>query len=344
MTKAVILSLAAASAGVLVPSMAQAHFTLDYPPAWVTDSDSSGDPQKAFPCGVLSTDTYTPTNMVTMFSPGQKITVKWTEQIQHDGWFRIALSYKDGAQFQATTDFPEPTYQTSNGVFGMMSVDAGIESPVMPPVLMDGIDPHTAASVTPPKSYAQDITLPMMTCTKCTLQVLQIMLNHPVNPPNNVPGAGFTYHHCAFISILPGGDGGTQIVPDAGGGPMGGSGSSSGTSGTTSGSSAGTGGSTGTASSTGTGGAGSTGSASGGASQGAGGGTAGTNGTGGGGGTSSGEGAASGTSSDTGNKSSSGGGCSAALGAAPGVAGLSSLAVLAGLALVRRRGDKNAKR
>jgi MYXO-CTERM domain-containing protein len=48
------------------------------------------------------------------------------------------------------------------------------------------------------------------------LQVLQIMLNHPVNPPNNVPGAGFTYHHCAFIAIEPGADGGTQPLAQTG--------------------------------------------------------------------------------------------------------------------------------
>jgi hypothetical protein len=327
MTKAATLSLAGGLVGSLIPSVAWAHFTLDYPPSFTVDSDSSGTPQKAFPCGVLSTDTYTPSNMVTMFSPGQKITVKWTEQIAHDGWFRIALSYKDGAAFQATTDFPEPTYSTNAFNF---SVDAGIESPPVAPVLMDGIDPHTAASITTPKPYAQEITLPTMPCQKCTLQVIQIMLNHPVNPPNNVPGAGYTYHHCAFISIQPGGDGGTQIVPDSGGGGMmGGSGSSSGTAsagGATTGSSTGSAsGSSGTAGAT-SGSAGGTGGKSGGA--------------GGTGGPSSGEGATGGVASNGGSGGNSGGGCSASLGSVPRATGLAGLALVAALALARRKTAK----
>jgi MYXO-CTERM domain-containing protein len=200
----------------LVPSTAQAHFTLDYPPSWTVDSDTFGDPQKAFPCGVLSTDTYKPVNVITSFSPGQTITLKWTEEIAHDGWFRVALSYADGAELEATTDFPEPSYETASGAFGTMSIDAGIENPVLPPVLADGLWPHAGSSVSTPKHYTQAITLPTKPCAKCVLQVLQIMLNHPVNPPNNVPGAGFTYHHCAFIAIEPGADGGTQALTQTG--------------------------------------------------------------------------------------------------------------------------------
>jgi MYXO-CTERM domain-containing protein len=205
-----------AGASLLVPSTAQAHFTLDYPPSWTVDSDTLGDPQKAYPCGVLPTDTYTPSNTIMAFSPGQTITVKWTEEIAHDGWFRIALSYANGAESQSTTDFPEPSYQTTNGALGTLSVDAGIENPAVPPVLADGLWPHAASSVSTPKQYTQAITLPTKPCAKCVLQLLQIMLNHPVNAPNNVPGAGFTYHHCAFISIESGADGGTQTLPEAG--------------------------------------------------------------------------------------------------------------------------------
>ena len=200
-------------------SIAQAHFTLDYPPEWIVLSDTLGDPQKAFPCGVLSTDSFTMSGMMTTFAPGQTITVKWTEEVAHDGWFRIALSYMNGAEFQSTTDFPEPVYATDNSspaLGGPNSLDASIETPPVPPVLMDDIAPHSAASVSTPMQYSQDIVLPTMPCTKCVLQVIQIMLNHPVNQPNNVPGAAYTYHHCAFIAIQPNGDGGTQVVGDAG--------------------------------------------------------------------------------------------------------------------------------
>jgi uncharacterized membrane protein YgcG len=229
MTARAVLAPVIGAAIVCVPSVARAHFTLDYPPEWTVDSDSSGDPQKAFPCGVLSTDTFTMSGMMTTFAPGQMITVKWTEVVPHDGWFRIALSYMNGAEFQSTTDFTEPSYATDNTAppLGPFSLDASIESPPVPPVLIDDIDPHTAASVSAPMQYSQNITLPNATCDKCVLQVIQIMLNHPVNQPNNVPGAAYTYHHCAFISIAPNGDGGTQIVDasallDAGGDSNGG--------------------------------------------------------------------------------------------------------------------------
>ncbi len=263
---AITVALAIAGAAVLASSTARAHIVLNYPTPWTVDSDGLGDPQKAFPCGVQSTDTYTMSNVVTAFSPGQTITVKWTEEIAHDGWFRIALSYADGAEFQSTTDFPEPTYQTTNGAFGTMSVDAGIENPVVPPVLADGLWQHLAVNVTAPKQYSQAITLPTRPCAQCVLQVIQIMLNHPVNQPDNVSGAGFTYHHCAFISIAAGGDGGTQRVADAGAGDgatvvQGGSGSSSGTNGSSgSTGSTGSGSSGGTTASSGAGSSGSSGS------------------------------------------------------------------------------------
>jgi hypothetical protein len=64
------------------------------------------------------------------------------------------------------------------------------------PVLVDGLFPHTAASITIPKGYSYDLTLPMKPCDKCTLQVIQIMLHHANNQPY-----GYTYHHCADISI-----------------------------------------------------------------------------------------------------------------------------------------------
>src|SRR5579859_5571739 len=115
--RAATLSVIVVGTGVLAPSVAQAHFTLDYPPSWTVDSDSSGTPQKAFPCGVLPTDSFTRTNVITTFAPGQKVTVKWTEEVAHDGWFRIALSYVNGAEFKGmpdVTDFKEPPYSTVN--------------------------------------------------------------------------------------------------------------------------------------------------------------------------------------------------------------------------------------
>jgi hypothetical protein len=311
--RAATLSLMVVVGGVLAPSVAEAHFTLDYPPSWTVDSDSSGTPQKAFPCGVLPTDTFTRSNVITTFAPGQKITVKWTEEVAHDGWFRIALSYVNGAEFKGmpdVTDFTEPPYSTvNNPVLGLMSVDAGIEAPPVAPVLADGLWRHTAASVTPPKQYSQEITLPTTPCKQCILQVIQIMLNHPINPPNNEPGAGYTYHHCAFISLEPGADGGTQVLPDTGNQDA----------------AAGSSGSSGSGSSSGTGGAGGSSGATG------------EPGDGGVPGESTGAPADDASAPPVNGGSGSGGGCSLSRAGRSSAAGIAILAVLAALARRRRR-------
>jgi uncharacterized membrane protein YgcG len=197
-----------AASALLVPSNASAHFTMASPPQWIAEN-GEGDPQKSPPCGVASTDpasAYTLTNIVTTFSPGQTITVKWAETVAHDGWFRILLSYEADR-----SDLVDPPYAVNS--FGF-STDAGIEVPPVAPVLVDGLFKHTAASVQAslPKSYTYSLKLPTKPCAKCTLQIQQVMLNHPLN----VPGA-YTYHHCADIAIVAGGDGGSvATLPDGG--------------------------------------------------------------------------------------------------------------------------------
>jgi Lytic polysaccharide mono-oxygenase, cellulose-degrading len=195
-----------AAGAVLVPSNAEAHFTMASPPQWIAEN-SEGDPQKSPPCGVASTDpasAYMLTNIVTTFAPGQTITLKWAETIAHDGWFRILLSYEADR-----ADLVDPPYAVNAVGF---STDAGIEVPPVAPVLVDGLFKHTAASVQAslPKSYTYNLTLPTKPCAKCTLQIQQVMLNHPLN----TPGA-YTYHHCADIAIVAGGDGGSvETLPD----------------------------------------------------------------------------------------------------------------------------------
>jgi hypothetical protein len=65
--------------------------------------------------------------------------------------------------------------------------------PVQAPVLADGLFVHTAKMDTP---WETDVTLPNITCKRCTLQVVQFMAEHGVNNPGN-----FTYHHCAELQI-----------------------------------------------------------------------------------------------------------------------------------------------
>jgi uncharacterized protein (TIGR03382 family) len=197
----------------LSSSTAEAHFRLLYPPQWIQESDTLGDPQKAGPCGTDSTTPGTPTNDVTTFAPGQKITLHFIETISHDGWYRISLSYAN------RTDLTDPPYETNppNCIakpgLNCLSVDAGIESPVVPPVLADGVLKHSASMTVTPKDWTYDLTLPTQPCAKCTLQVEEIMLNHGVNQADGP----FTYHHCADIAIVAGGDGGTTTKGADGG-------------------------------------------------------------------------------------------------------------------------------
>jgi hypothetical protein len=62
-------------------------------------------------------------------------------------------------------------------------------------VLADGLFVHTAKVTTP---FETDVTLPNISCKRCTLQVVEFMEQHPVNNPGM-----FTYHHCAVMQITP---------------------------------------------------------------------------------------------------------------------------------------------
>jgi hypothetical protein len=132
-------ALGAGVTAIFVAAPAHAHFGLDAPTAWMSQ-DSSGGPQKKRPCGdpPAATETAgTPTGVVTTFQAGQTITMKWTEIVPHDGWYRISLSYDDRA------DFADPPVVITRGG---SSADAGVEAPPVAPVLVDGLFPHMAAN------------------------------------------------------------------------------------------------------------------------------------------------------------------------------------------------------
>ena len=213
----------------LLPVTASAHIFIDYPdaalypgpspvPWW--NQDSLGLPQKLGPCGDEDDATDAgggPTYVVTPYAAGQVVTLQWTEVISHAGWFRIALAAD-------RNDFVNPPVQVgANGY----SADAGIEDPPVLPVLADGIYRHAIGSAKTWPPYS--ITLPATPCAKCTIQIIQVMLDHPSNLGNLPDGApnpdGFLYHHCMDISIVASDAGGSGAT-DAGGI---GSGSDSGT-------------------------------------------------------------------------------------------------------------------
>lgn len=173
---------------------ASAHFILQTPGNQFTQN-VLGDPQKAPPCGAEASSTAT--NAVTTYVSGQTITITVNETIFHPGHYRVALGLT-GPQ-----DLPEPPTVTA-GTTACGSVP--IETMPVFPVLADGELLHTAA-FSGPRSF--QVTLPAnVTCTGCTLQVIEFMSNHGLNNPG-----GCFYSHCATIDVVAS-DGGVLPGPE----------------------------------------------------------------------------------------------------------------------------------
>ncbi len=179
--------LAALGVAGMLPVSADAHFALLSPPSWIVEN-KLGDPQKSAPCGGTLADPGTPTNIVTPVTGGSVLKVRMMETIYHPGHYRVALSVNSRAELPA--DPPTVTKETEKGP---RSVSTVIQSQVQPPLLADGLFPHTARPTDP---WEADIQLPNITCEKCTLQVVEFMAEHP-----GVREGGFSYHHCADLKI-----------------------------------------------------------------------------------------------------------------------------------------------
>ena len=168
-----------AAAGVFLPTSAYAHFILLAPDSWMSQ-DSSGLPEKLGPCGDEGGGI--PTGIVPPFHPGDTISVTIDEVIAHPGHYRVALAVDDRSELP-----PEPRVTPKAGD---PCGSAAIEDRPTFPVLADNVLPHTQPFAKP---QTFSVTLPSnVTCTKCTLQVLEFMSSHP---------APCFYHHCADISI-----------------------------------------------------------------------------------------------------------------------------------------------
>ena len=170
-----------------VPAVTHAHFKLLEPASWILEDDR-GDPQKGFPCGGSNTDYGKPSYAVSQAVGGSKLHLKVQETIYHPGHYRVALAVNSPAELPV-----DPKATTEPNERGPRSVSGEIMNPVQAPVLADGLFPH-AAKVD--AALETDVTLPNISCKRCTLQVIQFMEQHG---PNN-PGM-YTYHHCATIQI-----------------------------------------------------------------------------------------------------------------------------------------------
>jgi hypothetical protein len=166
---------------------ASAHFRLLEPQSWIVENNL-GDPQKLGPCGGTSANGGMPTNIVSKATGGQKIHIKVQETVFHPGHYRVALAVNSRAELPA-----DPQVVTRDSDKGPWSVSAPIQNPVQIPVLADGLFAHTAKVDNP---WETDVTLPNITCAKCTLQVVQFMAEHGMNKDG-----GYFYHHCAELQI-----------------------------------------------------------------------------------------------------------------------------------------------
>jgi hypothetical protein len=177
-----------ASGFLLFGADARAHFALQAPACWMSQ-DAVGTPLKMAPCGDEGGGTAT--GKVTTYQEGQMITVTINETIFHPGHYRISLATTDRSQLP-----PEPVPTANCGSVPVQT------TPVFP-VLADGLFTHTTAFTAP---QTVQIKLPAnVTCTHCTLQVIQFMSNQTPNPTG-----GCFYHHCADLTIQ------TGPVPDGG--------------------------------------------------------------------------------------------------------------------------------
>lgn len=218
MNRRVYLTAAAVAAVItLHPPQMEAHFQLVAPASWLVENNL-GDPQKLAPCGSLPP---APANApappagrggapatppppvpvsgeVTKVVGGSKLHLKVIETIYHPGHYRVALAVKSRTELP-----PDPYTFERTTERGPQSVWATIQSPPQIPVIADGLFQHYTRPPAPaaggrpdPVTYEADIQLPNLTCTKCTLQVIQFMAEHGYNQPG-----GYSYHHCADLQI-----------------------------------------------------------------------------------------------------------------------------------------------
>jgi hypothetical protein len=194
------LLLAVAAVMTAFPAGTDAHFKLLEPASWLNE-DPRGDPQKLGPCGgdAKGQNDKLLSGAVTKVTGGSKLHLKIQETIFHSGHYRVALSVNSRNQLP-----PDPiTFEkyTDRGVY---SVWGAIQSPPQIPVIADGLfqhynapgEPASALPKTPMAPWETDIPIPNISCTKCTLQVIQFMADHGYNQPG-----GYSYHHCADLQI-----------------------------------------------------------------------------------------------------------------------------------------------
>jgi len=166
---------------------AAAHFRLLEPASWLKENQL-GDPQKMAPCGGVTGNPGEPTNAVTSVQGGAKLHLKLQETVYHPGFYRVALAVNSRSELP-----PDPEVKTEDNGKGPRSISAAIHYPPMPPVLADGLFMHTSRF---DSAVETDIDIPNISCSHCTLQIVEFMASHGLNKDGD-----YSYHHCAMLEI-----------------------------------------------------------------------------------------------------------------------------------------------
>jgi hypothetical protein len=171
----------------LAPAIASAHITLMAPSRRTNE-------QKQAHCGFTGS---TRANE-SIHPSGATITLTWDETIPHHGWYRISF-HPDGDVFRIppASDGPSGYGGASNFPTEDMT---GLTDPDGSIILADRIpNPHPGGGV-----QTFTVTLPDVSCTNCTLQLLQVMTDTPMYDPSSA-----LYFQCADLVL-------SSTAPDAG--------------------------------------------------------------------------------------------------------------------------------
>jgi hypothetical protein len=187
--------LVAAIAVASLSTVADAHFALIQPAASLVQN-RLGDPQKIGPCGGVSANPGrgtpanpgVPSGAVTNVTGGTDLPLLVQETIFHPGHYRVALA-RTMAQLP-----PDPKVTVVETDKGPRSKAADIQSPAVPPVILDGIFTHTERSA---QNFETAVPIPNINCPNCILQVIEFMADHP----GIAVDGGHSYHHCAILNI-----------------------------------------------------------------------------------------------------------------------------------------------
>ena len=202
-----LVSIATLAAAWLGPSVVHAHFLQLKPDSWLNEA-GDGAPQKGAPCGpggYDDTGSIPSSDKATTFHAGETIDINVQETVHHPGYFRVSLA-ETAAKDATTTHFPDRPLDDGNAC--SLDLDA-VPTGAHDNVLQDGLFKDTSM-LGSNRELTTQVTLPDQPCEHCTLQIVQVMMDHGLS--------SCFYYHCADITILPSGAGTDAGVGEAGSG------------------------------------------------------------------------------------------------------------------------------